>query len=61
MARRGLSRVKDSWPMVVGAILIITLWQGSVTLFNLAAYVLPGLGAILGEIVARRSILLQGP
>ena len=60
MARRGLSWVKDSGPLVVGAILIITLWQGSVTLFNLPPYVLPGLGAILGEIVARRSILLQG-
>ena len=60
MARGSLTRIGDSWPPVVGALLIIALWQGSVVLFKLPPYVLPGLGSILERMVVERTILLQG-
>lgn len=60
MARRGFSQIGNNWLTMVGALLIIAVWQGSVTLFKLPHCVLPGLGAILEQMVVDRAILLQG-
>ena len=60
MAVRGLRFAADSWPAVIGALLIIALWQGSIAVFDLPPYVLPGLGSIIERMFAERSILLQG-
>ena len=54
-----LARTLDGWPAVLGLLLIVGIWQGSVTAFRLPHYVLPGLDAILARMVTERSVLFD--
>mgnify|MGYP003543108285 CR=1 FL=1 len=44
---------------LAGAILLVVIWEGSVRLFQLPAYVLPGISEILKSVVDQQSTLID--
>lgn len=44
---------------LAGAVLLVVIWEGAVRLFQLPAYVLPGISEILKSVVDQQSILLE--
>jgi NitT/TauT family transport system permease protein len=57
VARRGLSRLAAAWPALVGALLIVALWEGAVLIFKLPPFVLPRLGAILERMLREQALI----
>ena len=44
---------------LAGAVLLVVIWEGAVRLFQLPAYVLPGISEILKSVVDQQSILIE--
>jgi len=44
---------------LAGAVLLVVIWEGAVRLFQLPAYVLPGISEILKSVVDQQSMLIE--
>lgn len=60
MAGRGVNRLAAIWPALLGAALILGLWEGAILLFELPPFVLPRLGAILERMLKEQATLVAG-
>ncbi|SON56805.1 putative aliphatic sulfonates transport permease protein SsuC [Hartmannibacter diazotrophicus] len=58
VARRLTDMALSAWPVVAGLAALLLVWEGSVRLFDIPTFVLPGPFAILGTMVLKSGSLL---